>query len=71
MIETLTFFKIRVNVKKERMKTETVFTKREMTNDWDVHFLQNSSFGIQNTYSSEFTINLVGQGVSFHVLFKF
>ena len=38
------------------IKTEAIFTKIEMNNEWNVNFLQNTYVGMQYTYSSGFLI---------------
>ena len=38
------------------IKTEAVFIKREMNDEWNVNFLQNSSLDIQLVYSNVFSI---------------
>ena len=37
------------------IKTEALFTKIEMNNEWNVKFLKNCPFGIQYIYSIEFS----------------
>ena len=48
------FFKIQVCSKS--IEIETVFTKTEMNNEWNVNFLQNSYLGIQHAYFIKFSI---------------
>ena len=43
------------NVWSKSTKTEVVFTKTKMKNEWNANFLQNSLINIQKTYSSEFS----------------
>ena len=38
------------------VETEAVLSKTQMNNEWNINFLQNRSFGIQYTYSSEFSV---------------
>ena len=36
------------------IETESVFANIEVNNKWSVNFIQNSRFGIQRNYSSDF-----------------
>ena len=41
---------------KKSFDTKVVSIKIEMSNEWNVGFLQNSPLGIQHTYSTKFPI---------------
>ena len=47
------------------IKTEAIFTKTEMSNEWSINFLQISLLDIQHTYSSKFSI---GWNISFDMV---
>ena len=53
---------------------EAVFTKSEINNDWNIHFLQNCPLGTQSIYSSEFstfeTANLMRSEATPSILFQ-
>ena len=54
-----------------KIETEAVFTIRETNNEWNVDFLQNSHFGIQHKYSSEFSIQWSIHKTSLRIQFEF
>ena len=40
----------------KNMNNDSVFIKTEIRNEWSMKFLKLSFFGIQNMYSSEFSV---------------
>ena len=50
------FYNWTYKVYSKSIKTESEFTKLERNNAWNINFVQNSPFSIQNTYSIKFSI---------------
>ena len=48
-------------------KSDAIFPKIEMNNEWKINFKQNNPLGIQNAYSTEF---FMGQSTCFSMMWN-